>query len=316
MQFKKVLMIGFDEQSLFAPTWDKLKSFAENLTLLPKGDPKINTELAAADCALLWLGVNMTAEMIAAAPNLKYIGVYATGYGRVDTAAARAKNITVCNIPGYSTDGVAELAFACILENIREIARAKTQTAAGDCSEATFTGTEISGKKFGVIGLGNIGARVADIAAYGFNADVSYYSKTRKPERESAKIKYEPDMNKVMAESDFISLHLAYNDETEGVIGAAQIEAMKPGAVLINLSPMELLDFDALCTRLANGDITFIMDHSDEITAEQTARLAKFKNCVMYPPIGCITKESTQNKQNIFAANVAAFLNGAPQNKV
>ena len=90
------------------------------------------------------------------------------------------RKITVCNIAGYSTEGVAELAFGLLIENIRELERAKVQARKGDYSEASFQGFELKNKKFGIIGLGRIGGRIAEIAKNGFGADVSYWSKNRK----------------------------------------------------------------------------------------------------------------------------------------
>ena len=103
----------------------------------------------------------------------------------------------------------------------------------------------------------------------------------------------------------------------------AQVEAkestsdkIKKGAVLINLAPNELIDLNALEKRLSNGDITYIMDHSDELTSEQASELSKHKNCIIYPPIGYTTKEATIEKQEIFVGNIENFLQGSPTNKV
>jgi len=251
-------------------------------------------------------------EMIDRAQKLKYIGVFGTGYGRIDAEYAARKGITVCNIAGYSTEGVAELAFALILEHIRDVSRAKVQAAAGDYSESSFKGSEIAGKKFGVIGLGQIGARIAEIAKNGFGANVMYHSRTKKTD----KFKYQKNIKDLAQECDFISINLAFNSDTEKCINEEIINAIKPGAVVVNLSPMELVDIEALKKRLRVGDITFILDHADELTEKQAKDLSQFDNCILYPPIGYITDEAKLLMRKIFVDNLLNYLDGHPTNKV
>jgi len=117
-------------------------------------------------------------------------------------------------------------------------------------------------------------------------------------------------------ECDFISLHLAFNKETELFLSEARIKKIKPGAMLLNLAPNELVDYNALEKRLASGDIVYIMDHADELTLEQAKGLSQYKNCIMYPPIGITTKEAMANKQEIFVENIKSFPKGSPINKV
>lgn len=315
MRFKKMLLLNFVEKDLEQPYWDRLHQLSEERVLLPTDSPAISQHLSTIDCLLVKLGAKVGKETIDSAPNLQYIGMYGTGYGAIDDSYAAAKGIAVCNIAGYSTQAVAELAFGVILERIRELARAKSQARNGDYSEATFQGYEISGKAFGVIGLGRIGARIAEIALEGFGADVRYWSRNRKKEAERKGIRY-MEVDALLSECDFLSLNLAYNEETTGFLGAKRIRRIKPGAVVINLSPMELIDFDPLVARLEAGDITVILDHSDELPKEQAKRLATYDNCVMYPPIGYTTREATLAKQRIFVDNLENFLKGAPTNKV
>lgn len=238
-----------------------------------------------------------------------------TGYGRIDTEYAAKKGITVSNIAGYSREGVAEFAFGILIEHIREITRAKLQATNGDYSEATYAGTEIRNKKFGVIGLGNIGGRIAEIAKSGFQANTSYWSKHRKKSAEKSGIKFET-VNKLLSTSDFISLNLSYVPETKNFIDKQKIKLIKPGAIVLNLAPMELIDIDALENRLKKKDITFILDHSDELSPKQAKQLARYKNCIMYPPIGYVTKEATAAKMGMFVDNIENFLKGKPTNKV
>lgn len=316
MKFQKILTIGINKVSLNADYWKKLNSLAEKRISLAKDISDIKAELKDTDCLLVNpFAFKVDKEIIDMAPKLKYIGVLVTAYGKVDYEYATIKNITVCNIPGYSTEAVAELAFGAILEHLRDLERAKTQARGGDYSEATFFNTsEIKGKKFGIIGLGRIGSRVAELAL-AFGADVSYWSRSRNKEFEAKGIKYQ-DIETLLSGCDFISLHLAFNKETELFLNEARIAKIKSGALILNLAPNELVDLNALEKRLAIGDIAYIMDHTDELTSEQAKRLSQYKNCIMYPPIGYVTKEATVAKQEIFVGNIKSFLKGEIVNKV
>lgn len=316
MTFEKILTIGVDESCLDINYWTKIDNLAEKRISLPKDSPKLMTELSDTDCLLVNPFVfKVDKEIIDAAPNLKYIGVLATAFGKIDCEYATSKNIVVCNIPNYSTEAVAEFAIGAVLENIRELERAKKQAREDNYSESTFFNTsELKGKKFGIIGLGYIGSRVAELAL-AFGADVRYWSKNRKNELEAKGIKYQ-EIEEVLSECDFISLHLAFTKETELFLNENRISKIKPRAILVNLAPNELIDLNALQNRLANGDIVYIMDHSDELTPEQAEQLSKYKNCIIYPPIGYTTKEATIAKQEIFVNNMVNYLKGSPVNKV
>ncbi|MCK5233869.1 MAG: hypothetical protein KAJ91_03555 [Candidatus Aenigmarchaeota archaeon] len=316
MKFKKILTIGVSESSLGSKYWNRLDDLTEKRVSVQKDSADIKAELKDADCVLVNPFVfTFEKNLIDEAPLLKYIGVLSTAFGNVDYNHAAAKNIAVCNIPNYSTEAVAEFAFGSLLDSLRELERAKTQAKDGNYSEDTFFNTsEIKGKKFGIIGLGNIGSKMAEIAL-AFGADVMYWSKNRKEKLENGGIKY-ISVEEIVTECDIISLNLAFNKDTENFLNAVLILKIKKGAVLINLAPNELIDLNALEKRLSNGDITYIMDHSDELTSEQASELSKHKNCIIYPPIGYTTKEATIEKQEIFVGNIENFLQGSPTNKV
>lgn len=314
-KFKKAVFWGYSEEDLSQEGWGRIDQLTEEKLLLPKDSPETQEHLINADALLLKLGMGADKEAIDSAPNLKYIGMLGTGYGRIDAAYAASKGITVCNIAGYSTEGVAEFAFGVILEHIRETERAKQQAKAGNYSEAGFQGYEIQGKKFGVIGLGRIGGRIAQIAHDGFGADTRYWNISKVEEAEKKGILYQ-EVDELLAEVDFLSLNLAYVPETKKFLDAKKIDLIKPGAIFLNLAPMELLDMDALEKRLQKGDITFIFDHADELTAEQASRLTQYDNYIAYPPIANMTKEATLAKQKMFVDNLENFLKGSPTNKV
>ena len=310
--FNKMIFLNFEEANLEPGLWERIGNITKQRVLIQEADLNKKENLDA-DCLILKLGMQADKKLMDSMPNLKYIGMYGTGFGRIDTANAVKAGITVCNIADYATEGVAEFVIACVLENLRNLTHAKMQAQYGNYSESGYSGTEIKGKKFGIIGLGHIGFRVAEIAAGVFHADVAYYSRSKKITPEN--IVFE-SLNNLLKSSDIISLHLALNEGTNCIISREMINKIKPGAIIINTSPMELFDMPALEERLKKGDITFILDHSDELSAENAKRLAAFPNCIMYPPIGYTTKESTEAKKEIFVSNLENYIKGEPTNKV
>ena len=316
MKFKKILVVGISEKSLDSNYWQKIKKLTENLIFLKEDSKDLQKQLQMDDCLLVYFN-GVDKKMIDSAPNLKYIGALATGVGKIDSEYAKKKDIIISNIPGYATESVAELVFAVILENIREIARAKKESKEGNRDESGFKATEIKGKTFGVLGLGNIGLRVAEIAANGFGANVLYWSRNRKKEVENDHIKYE-DLDRLIPRCDFLSIHFALNPETENILNAKRIAKIKKGAILVNTAPHELLDIRALEKRLKSGDITYIFDHTDlgDISEQDLKRLQRYDNVISYPVLGYISKEARERKQEIFFNNIEAFLKGKPQNIV
>lgn len=311
MKFNNILLIDFEENDLDNFAWKRVKELSNSIEILPR--EKISTkQFKDTDCLLVKLGATVNKDLIDKIPKLQYIGMFGTGYGRIDTMYAKSKNIAVTNIADYATEGVAEFTFAILLEYLRDIAKAKQKGKNEDYSDKGFYGNEIKGKKFGVVGLGHIGLRTAEIAQ-AFGADVLYWSEHRKKDAEKMGIDYSND---ILKNADIITINLALNSSTENYINAERIAEIKKGAIIINPSPMELFDFDALVKRLEMNDITLIIDHADELVAKNAKLLSKYGNCIMYPPIAYLTREATQKKLSIFATNIENFLKGSPTNKV
>ena len=313
MIFKKILVAGFEKSEINQTYLEKMNMLTEKIIFLSKDSPEIKNELKDTDCLLVKFNP-VSREWIDLAPKLKYIGAFATGYGKIDIEYAKSKQITVCNVPDYSTESVAEFVFAITLEQLRELERAKKQTKNKNYSEDGFLPTEIKGKTFGILGLGNIGKRVSEIALC-FGADVRYWSRNRKEDFEIKGVKYE-DADHLISESDFLSVHFSHTKDTENFLNKDRIQKIKKNAIIINTAPMELVDIDALEIRLKAGDLTFILDHSDEMTNNTLERLSRYNNCIIYPPMGCITKEAGINKQEIFIKNMENFLQESPTNKI
>lgn len=312
MKFNKILLIGVDETKLGSEYWKRIDSLTDSKVYLSKDSPEIKENLKDADCLLVNFGITVTKDDIDAAPNLKYIGILATAFGKVDVNYAAEKGIIVCNLPGYSTESVAEFTIAVILESIRQLNEGRKRGKAGNVSEEGISAIEIKDKVFGVLGLGNIGTRVAELAL-GFNADVKYWSRNKKSEVEQKGIKYE-ELDSLISTATFLSINLAQTPDTEKILNQSRFQSLKEGAVVINTAPMELIDLDALVERLKKGDITFIFDHSDEMAEEDLKKLLPYDNCIVYPPIAYISKEAALNKQEMFTSNIENFAKGKPIN--
>ncbi len=314
MAFKKILLVNVQESSLAKEYWDKIYSITETKVFLPKDSSQIMQELKDTDCLLVGFATPVTKEHIDAAPKLKYIGTLAVAYHKIDTKYAKQKGIPVTNIAGYCTESVAEFIFATILNEIRQLDEGKDRAQKKNYDFAGMSASEIKGKIFGVFGLGNIGTRTAELAQ-GFGADVRYWNRTRKRDCEARGIKYE-NKETLLRNADFISINFAHTPDTDKFLDEDAFSKIKSGAIVVNTVPMETTDLVALEKRLKKRNITFILDHSDEMKQEDLDKLHKYKNCIIYPPIAFISKEARVNKQNLFVGNIGNFLKGKPTNVV
>lgn len=314
MKFNKILLIGIDKTGLGDTYWKRIDKNTAKKVFLSKDSPEIKKELADTNCLLVGFGVSVTKEDIDSAPKLKYIGTLSTAFGKVDAQYARKKKIPVCNLAGYSTESVAEFTIAAILEAIRGLEIGKQRGHKLNVDGSGIKAWEIKGKVFGVLGLGSIGRRVAELAK-GFDANARYWSKHRKKEAEKKGIKYQ-DADTLISQADVISINFAQTKETEKFLNAKRINSLKKNALVINTAPMELVDIDALLKRLAKKDITFIFDHSDETDPKDLKKLSKYTNCIIYPPMAYLTDEAKVTRQEMFTSNIENFLKGRPTNVV
>ena len=311
MKFKKAVLIKIVDTHFDQKYWDKIDALVEKRVSLTIDNPKLKDELKDCDCLLLGFQVPVGEDILAAAPNLKYIGILATAYGTVDLAAATKRNIPVCNLGGYSTESVAEFVITAILHEIRDIKEGLKRAQSGNYSFDGIRARELKNSNFGVIGLGNIGGRVAELAA-GFGANVSYWSHTKK----KSPFQYQ-ELADLLSNCSYISVNVAEAPETIGLLNAKNLPMIKSGSVLISTVPPPVINTDALVARLSKSDITFIFDHPDEMPKEELAKLTKLDNCVVYPPIAFLSDEAKISKQEIFISNMTEFLEGkTPKNKV
>ena len=257
----------------------------------------------------------LSAEIINACPNLKMLSVAFTGVDHVALDACRARKIMVCNAAGYSTNAVAELTFGLAISVIRNIVPCDARCRNAETKDG-LVGFELFGKTFGVIGTGAIGSRVAKIAA-AFGCKVLAYSRTEKQELVAAGVKY-VSLDELLAESDFVSLHVPLTDATRNSIDAVAIAKMKQGAVLLNTARGAVVDSKALADALNAGKLSGagIDVFENEPPLAKNHPLCSAKNTVVTPHVAFASREALETRADIVFANIEKWLAGEPQNVV
>lgn len=254
-------------------------------------------------------------EAVRGAEKLKMLAVAFTGVDHVGLQACREKRVTVCNASGYSTETVAELTVGMAVDALRRVLYADQAARRGGTS-AGIGGGEICGRTVGIVGLGKIGLRAAELFQ-AFGARVIAFSRRVNPEAEKRGIAYLP-LEDVLKQSDILSVHLPLNEATRGLIGREQIALMKKTAVLINCARGPIVDQQALADALNEDRLAFacvdVFDREPPLDADTP--LLHAKNTLLTPHIAFISAESMQRRARIVFDNVYAFLDGKPQNVV
>lgn len=251
-------------------------------------------------------------EVIEKCPNLKMICVAFTGVDHVDMEYCRERGIMVCNCAGYSTVAVADLVFGLLISIYRNIIACDKVTRE-EGTKNGLVGFELEGKKFGVIGTGAIGMRVANIAK-AFGCEVYGYSRTVK---EGNGINY-VDLNTLLSTCDIVSLHVPLNDSTKGLINKDNIKLMKKNAVLINTARGPVVDSEALADALKSGKIAGAGVDVFEVEPPIPSSHILFgaPNLVVTPHVAFATKESMVKRAEIVFDNIDKYLEGKPQNVI
>jgi len=262
----------------------------------------------------------LNAEIIAALPELKYIGVCATGYNVVDVAAAKERGILVTNVPGYSSASVAQLVFALILELTHAVGRHADSVAAGKwqaCADFSFSEQpllELEGRTLGVVGYGDIGASVARIGlAFGMKVLASKRTWSQSPPEGVTPA----ETDEIFAQSDVISLHCPLTDATKHLVGPRTLALMKPTAYLINTGRGPLIDEAALAAALQAGQIGGA--GLDVLSVEPPSAgnpLIGAPNCLITPHVGWATREARARLIAQVVANLNAWQEGSAVNVV
>lgn len=257
-------------------------------------------------------------ELIARFPDsVKLICEAGTGYNNIPLDAARAKGITVCNVPAYSSERVAQTAVMLMLNLASTMQKQIRMLASGDRRNFTehlmVPHVELNGKTLGVIGAGHIGRAVIKIAR-AMDMNVLVYTRTPRPDEDG--VKY-VSLEKVLRESDFISLHCPLTDKTRHIINAEALSMMKPSAFLINTSRGALIDEPALIAALRTGRIAGAgLDVQETEPPAADNPLYDMENVILTPHMGWKGLETRQRLVSIVVADVRAFFAGTPINVV
>ncbi len=292
-----------------------------------------------ADVISTFIYSNLTSEVLEQFGNLKMIATRSTGFDHIDLEYCKDKNIVICNVPTYGDNTVAEHVFGLLLAISHNLVPAIDRTRKGDFSLKGLQGFDLEGKTLGVIGTGNIGRHVIRIAR-GFDMKVLAFDVS--PDRELAsKLEFEyVDMDRLLRESDIVTLHVPANDKTHHLLSEEQFSKMKDGVVLINTARGGVVDVHALAGAIADGKVAAagldVLPEEPAIREEMELLrsifrerkrhnietlladhiLLRLRNVYITPHSAFNTKEAVQRILDVTVENIAAFAGGNPQNVV
>lgn len=300
-------------------SWKEVEMLGE-VIVYDRTHPDDTVERCRGAVAVLTNKVVLSADVIAQLPELKYIGVLATGYNVVDLEAARQQGIVVTNIPAYSTMSVAQMVFAHILNVTMHVDHYAVGNRNGRWSRSEdfcwmdTPVVELSGKILGIVGLGNIGSAVARIAN-AFGMEVMAVTSKEQPLLPNYIKKVTTD--ELLHTSDFISLHCPLTESTRGLICRESIAMMKPGVVIINTGRGPLVNEQDMAEALQLGRVgAFCADVLAQEPPAANHPLSGSPRAYITPHIAWASREARMRLIHIAAANLEAFLNGKPQNVV
>ena len=300
-------------------SWEGLKALGQ-VEVFDRTQPSETVARAAGAEIVLTNKIIVGRDEMVQLPSLKYIGVLATGYNVVDLQAAHERGVIVTNVPAYSTESVAQMVFAHLLTATNHTERYAMENRQGRWSDSPdfcyydASIRELSGKTFGIVGLGHIGSRVAQIAlAFGMKVKAL----TSKPAETLPDGIQKTDLKELLHTSDVISLHCPLTPGTHHLINAETIGWMNPEAILINTGRGPLVDDHALAAALESGRIkAYCADVMTEEPPKTDNPLLKVPNANITPHIAWATLEARQRLIQVATENVRAFLSGHPQNVV
>jgi len=299
-------------------SWEPIKSLG-NLTVYDQTLPEQVIPRSREAEALIVNRIALSREILSQLPRLRFIGMLATGYNSIDTEAARELGITVCNVPFYCVETVAQQAFTlllCLCGNVHrhsELVRAGKWEKAVEMNHGSHPMFELTGKKLGIVGYGSIGKCVTKLGL-ALGMEVLLYSRTQKEAPANCRW---VDLETLFAESDVVSLHCPLNDSTHHLVGKELLSRMKPTAFLINTSRGGVVDSAALAEALNTGKLAGAgLDVMEQEPPKSDDPLLTAKNCVITPHIAWASKEARQRLVAAVAENLKAFQQNRPQNVV
>ncbi len=297
-------------------SWDSFKKLAD-VTIYDRTDINQFVERVADAESIFINKVPVTSENLSKLPNLKYIGVCATGYNVVDIEACKKRNIIVTNIPAYSTNAVAQHVFSFITNFTNNVALHNQSVHNGDWIKSPdFVYwkqplTELAGKTLGIFGFGNIGRKVAQIASA---FDMKVICNTRTPKTDMPEFVSKEELFK---RSDFLSLHAPLTEETKNIINKESLSLMKKTAYLINTARGGFVNEKDLALALRDGTIAgYAADVINIEPMNKDCPLLNCPNCILTPHLAWAPKETRQRLLDIALENYKAWLDGKPINVV
>ena len=301
--------------------WTPLKDLFDSVEIYDFLVDKEETVKRIGDAEFLFTNkAAITADIIDACPNLKYIGEMATGYNNIDVAYATQKGIVCTNVPAYSTASVAQHTIALLLaltNHVQEHSEtAKTgawETAPQFCYWLSPI-VELAGKTLGLVGFGNTGIQTANIAK-AMGMKVLVYSRTVKPQYEDENLRF-ASLDEVLANSDVLSLHCPLNAATDKMINANSIAKMKDGALLLNTARGGLLNEQDVADALNSGKLGGAALDVLSTEPPKNNPLLQAKNCVLTPHIAWASIEARTRLMDVVVQNAKSFIEGALQNVV
>jgi len=293
------------------PAMKKLRAFAESLVFNQEGRPLTEDELIPLleGCDGCIAGLDrFTAKAIESAPKLKVISRYGTGVDRVDLAAAKARNVVVCNTPGANSQAVADLTFGMFLSLARRLPVLDKKTREGQWPRSI--GVELQGKTLGLLGLGAVGKAVARRAA-GFSMKIIAHDPFVDKAQAEANGVLMADFDAVVRAADFLSLHMPLTEQTRYVISADAMKSMKKGAFIVNTSRGGLIDETAAYDLLKEGRLGGLgLDVYETEPPPRGSPLFELENVVVTPHTAARTAEATQAMADMSVQNLIEELSG------
>jgi glyoxylate reductase len=281
---------------------------------LPPPPAELRHRISESDGLVSLLTDRIDALLLEAAPRLRVISNFAVGYNNIDIAAATARGIPVGNTPNVLTDATADMALCLLIAAARCLIEARDYALGGrwkTWEPMGHRGQDLFGKTLGIIGMGRIGYALARRCHGGWNMAVLYYDLHPRPEAERDLSATRVDMNRLLAEADFISLHTDLNEDTHHLIGREQLARMKPSAVLVNTARGPLVDQAALIDGLTHNRIFAAgIDVTDPEPPLPDDPIFRVPNLIVAPHIASATFGTRDAMARICAANLLAGLKG------
>lgn len=296
---------------------EPLKEFGEVVVYELTDYDEIADRVRDAD-AIICNKTPLNEDTLRLASQLKYIGLFATGYNNIDTDYCDKTGITVCNAGSYSSDAVCQHTFALILECMNRIGDYSSFVAEGNWKKSktfspfVFPLSELAGKTLGIVGYGNIGKAVGKVAK-AFNMNVLAYK--RNPDKNSD-VTF-ADFDTVLKESDIITVHCPLNESSYRLFDEKAFAKMKDGAIFINTARGAIMDEIALKNALESGKLAYAgIDVLEIEPMDKDCPICGVKNCFITPHIAWAPMETRERLMGIVCDNLRYFLSGSPKNVV